>query len=74
MIATYKPEHIQRLLAFRPSQAKYRRAQLMALVVIDTGMRIKELLSPSPPAPRRKPETQPAAESASTRDKRERNQ
>lgn len=45
VIPTLKPEQVQRLLQHRPACQNHRRAQMLALVILDTGLRLKEGLS-----------------------------
>lgn len=45
VIATLKPEHIQRLLQTRPECHNQRRAQMVALTILDSGLRLKEALA-----------------------------
>jgi integrase/recombinase XerD len=45
VIPTLKPEQVQRLLQHRPTCQNHRRAQMLALVILDTGLRLKEGLS-----------------------------
>lgn len=45
VVLTFRPEHVRRLIEYRPSCRNQRRAQTMALVILDTGMRLKEVLS-----------------------------
>lgn len=45
VIPTLKPEQVQRLLQYRATCQNHRRAQMLALVILDTGLRLKEGLS-----------------------------
>ncbi|MEQ1883716.1 MAG: site-specific integrase [Bryobacteraceae bacterium] len=45
VVLTFRPEHVQQLMQYRPSCWNQRRAQTMALLILDTGMRLKEVLS-----------------------------
>lgn len=45
VIATLKPDHIQRLMQTRPECHNQRRAQMVALTILDTGLRLKEALA-----------------------------
>ena len=44
-VQTFRPEHVQHLIQYRPSCRNQRRVQTMALLILDTGMRLKEALS-----------------------------
>lgn len=45
VVLTFQPEHVLRLMQHRASCRNQRRAQAMALAILDTGMRLKEVLS-----------------------------
>ena len=45
VVVTFRLEHVQRLIQYRPTCRNQRRAQIMALLILDTGMRLKEVLS-----------------------------
>jgi integrase/recombinase XerD len=45
ILPTFSPEQIKRLIEYRPTSPSGRRLHMMALVAIDTGLRIAELLS-----------------------------
>jgi integrase/recombinase XerD len=45
VIPTLKPEDVQRLLQHRPTCKNHKRAQMLALLILDTGLRLKEALS-----------------------------
>lgn len=45
VVITFRPEQVQRLIRYRPSYRNQRRAQTIALLILDTGMRLKEVLS-----------------------------
>ncbi len=45
VVLTFRLDDIQRLMQYRPSHWNQRRAQTMALLILDTGMRLKEVLS-----------------------------
>lgn len=45
VIATFKPEHVQRLLQTRPQCHTQCRVQMLALLILDTGLRLKEALA-----------------------------
>ena len=44
-VQTFRPEQVRHLMQFRASRRNQRRVQTMALVILDTGMRLKEALS-----------------------------
>src|ERR1700733_9327464 len=44
-IQTFRPEEIHRLFSYRAKTPTYRRVQMLALLVADTGMRLNEALS-----------------------------
>lgn len=45
VVLCYRPDHVQRLMRYRPRHQTEKRAWMMALLVLDTGMRLKEVLS-----------------------------
>jgi site-specific recombinase XerD len=45
ILATFNPEHVHRLVHWKPIGRNQTRAHTIAMVVLDTGMRISELLS-----------------------------
>ncbi len=45
VVQTFRPEQVHHLMQYRPSCRNQRRVQTMALLILDTGMRLKEVLS-----------------------------
>ena len=42
IVATFRPEHVHRLLECRPDCHNRRRARVLALLILDTGLRLRE--------------------------------
>jgi integrase/recombinase XerD len=45
VVLTFRLDHVEHLIQYRPSCRNQRRAQTMALLILDTGVRLKEVLS-----------------------------